>query len=69
VEFIAYISKGILEGLAYLHAKNIVHRNVRSANVLIELSGAVKLGDLSLAERLVCFLLGCLPCCLPRPLG
>ena len=41
-----------LEGLAYLHAHNIVHRDVKGANVLVDAAGNVKLGDFSSAKRI-----------------
>ncbi|CAA2960013.1 Mitogen-activated protein kinase kinase kinase YODA [Olea europaea subsp. europaea] len=35
----------ILSGLAYLHSKNTVHRNIKGANILVDLTGRVKLAD------------------------
>ncbi|KZP29896.1 Pkinase-domain-containing protein [Athelia psychrophila] len=41
----------ILTGLEYLHAKNIIHGNLKSRNVLVETSGVVKIADFANSER------------------
>eukprot|EP01137_Pigoraptor_chileana_P033754 Opistho-2@25115 len=37
--------KQILEGVAYLHENNVMHRDVKSANVLVDSRGSVRLAD------------------------
>jgi len=47
---IAYIAKGILNGLAYLHKHNWIHSNLRGSNVLLTTEGQVKIVGLSRME-------------------
>ena len=35
----------ILRGLEYLHGENVVHRDIKSANILVDESGVIKLSD------------------------
>ncbi|KAG9149227.1 hypothetical protein Leryth_003218, partial [Lithospermum erythrorhizon] len=45
-------TKQILSGLAYLHAKNTVHRDVKGANILLQPGGCVKLADFGMAKHI-----------------
>ncbi len=39
-----YVIQQTLKGLVYLHSQNILHLDVKSANILVNEEGAVKLG-------------------------
>eukprot|EP00005_Dracoamoeba_jomungandri_P009690 CAMPEP_0174269130 /NCGR_PEP_ID=MMETSP0439-20130205/39987_1 /TAXON_ID=0 /ORGANISM="Stereomyxa ramosa, Strain Chinc5" /LENGTH=436 /DNA_ID=CAMNT_0015357733 /DNA_START=653 /DNA_END=1963 /DNA_ORIENTATION=- len=45
---IAYIAKGLLSGIEYLHSIEMVHRDLKSANVMLSLEADVKLIDFGL---------------------
>ncbi|KAL8534443.1 hypothetical protein ACS0TY_010454 [Phlomoides rotata] len=42
----------ILSGLAYLHTKNTVHRDIKGANILVDPNGRVKLADFGMAKHI-----------------
>ncbi|CAN8179426.1 unnamed protein product [Coccothraustes coccothraustes] len=49
---IAAVSRECLRGLDFLHSKQVIHRDVKSHNILLGLDGSVKLADFGLAAQL-----------------
>ena len=46
---VKYVLKKSLEGLDFLHQKHIIHRDIKSDNLLMSIKGDVKLADFGYA--------------------
>lgn len=41
----------VLIGLSYLHNENIIHRDIKGANILIDVKGTVKISDFGISKK------------------
>lgn len=51
-KIIRSFTKQILTGLDYLHGHGIAHRDIKGANILVDLTGRVKLADFGASKKL-----------------
>lgn len=42
----------VLIGLAYLHGEDIIHRDIKGANILIDIKGTVKISDFGISKKI-----------------
>ena len=50
---IATIMEMVLEGLSLIHSKNLIHRDIKGANILLSEDGYAKLGDFGVGVQLM----------------
>lgn len=49
---ITNFTRQILIGVVYLHKKSIIHRDIKGANILIDIKGCVKITDFGISKKL-----------------
>ena len=50
---VAYFAREILKGLRDLHKKNLIHRDIKTDNILLNMKGDVKIADLGYSAQLL----------------
>ena len=51
-EEISTIMKNVLKGLILIHSKNLIHRDIKAANIFLSQNGFAKLGDFGVGTKL-----------------
>jgi p21-activated kinase 1 len=52
---IASVCRETLKGLQHLHSKGVIHRDIKSDNILLSLEGNIKLSKSGFSLKLRCF--------------
>ncbi|AET40720.1 mitogen-activated protein kinase kinase kinase BCK1 Ecym_6344 [Eremothecium cymbalariae DBVPG len=50
-QLIRFLTKQVLEGLAYLHRRGILHRDMKADNLLLDNNGVCKISDLGISRK------------------
>lgn len=45
-----YLFKQIIEGIGYIHSKNITHRDIKLDNILLDAKGHIKIADFGVGK-------------------
>lgn len=58
-QYLAEITRQVLQGLLYLHRQHVVHRDIKPSNLLINSKGEVKIADFGVSTMLASTLAQC----------
>ena len=50
-DIIRFLTEQVLKGLAYLHEKGILHRDMKADNLLLDLDGVCKISDFGISKK------------------
>ncbi|ORZ10194.1 kinase-like domain-containing protein [Absidia repens] len=48
---VRHFTRQVCQGLAYLHSRHILHRDIKAANILVEADGVCKISDFGLSKK------------------
>jgi serine/threonine protein kinase len=52
-KYAKFVFKQIMEGLAYLHANGVVHRDIKLDNILLDGHGNIKIADFGVSRKVI----------------
>jgi serine/threonine protein kinase len=51
-EVIKYCLKSVLESLDFMHARKLIHRDIKSDNILYNMDGDIRVADFGISRQL-----------------